>query len=102
MLLLGTEKYPQENTFMEHLSKYGGVSQCTTQFDSTQFFYSISNEGLKESLDMYLFDFFQSQLGRLSQFFISPLFTFSGANREIKAIDSGKKINFQNSMKLEY
>jgi insulysin len=81
MLFLGTEKYPKENDFDKFLSDNGGSSNAYTDEDYTNYFFDVSPTKLTEALD------------RFAQFFISPLFTESGTEREINAVHSEHEKN---------
>jgi len=76
MLFLGTEKYPDENSYSAFLSAHGGSSNAYTDQDHTNYFFDVNQEHLEGALD------------RFSQFFISPLFTESATDREMQAVDS--------------
>lgn len=76
MLFLGTSKYPDEGSYDKFVSENGGSNNAYTLSTCTAYYCSISTDKLAEALD------------RISQFFISPLFTESAIDREIHAIDS--------------
>lgn len=76
MLFLGTEKYPDENSYSAFLSSSGGSSNAATYPDLTKFYFDCSPDKFHEALD------------RFSQFFISPLFTEGATMREINAGES--------------
>jgi len=84
MLFLGTEKYPDEQEYNQYLSTHGGSSNAYTSGDRTNYHFKVNSDYLEGSLD------------RFSQFFISPLFTQDGTERELHAIDSEHSKNFQN------
>ena len=84
MLFMGTEKYPDENKFMEFISDNGGVNNAYTSSDHTNYFYSILNHKFKESLDIF------------SQFFISPLFNKNSVLKEVQAVHSEHSKNINN------
>lgn len=81
MLFLGTEKFPQENSYSAFLSENGGSSNAATYPDCTKFYFDIIPDRLYETLD------------RFSQFFIAPLFTESATEREINAVNSEHEKN---------
>jgi len=74
LLFLGTEKYPEEEGYTRYLDENGGSRNAFTMSDRTVYMFSVNNNGLLGALD------------RFAQFFISPLFTPSGVDRECKAI----------------
>lgn len=81
VLFLGTKKYPQENDFSQHLSNHGGHSNAYTSSTNTNYYFEVAAEHLESSLD------------RFAQFFIEPLFSASGVDREMNAVDSEYKKN---------
>jgi insulysin len=76
MLFMGTKKYPLENEYSTFMQNNGGMKNAFTSLTNTNFFFDVSNNAFKEGLD------------RFAQFFISPSFSMSGAEREVKAVDS--------------
>lgn len=74
LLFLGTEKYPEEEGYTRYLDEYGGNRNAFTMADRTVYMFSVNNDGFSGALD------------RFGQFFISPLFTPSGVERECIAI----------------
>uniref|UniRef100_A0A183ATP8 Peptidase_M16 domain-containing protein n=1 Tax=Echinostoma caproni TaxID=27848 RepID=A0A183ATP8_9TREM len=84
MLFLGTEKYPQENTYSKFISDHGGHCNAATKPDETSFAFDINPANLEEALDIF------------AQFFISPLFTESATDREINAIQAEFEKNLTN------
>ncbi|KAG1681085.1 Insulin-degrading enzyme [Nymphon striatum] len=83
MLFLGTKKYPCENEYSKYLSLHGGGSNAYTAGDHTNYHFHIVPEHLKGALD------------RFAQFFLSPLFTESATDREVKAVNSEHEKNIQ-------
>jgi insulysin len=83
MLFLGTEKYPDENSYNIYLNQHGGSSNAYTDQEDTNYFFDVQN------------DFFEGALDIFAQFFISPLFTESATDRELKAVDSENSKNLQ-------
>jgi len=71
MLFLGTEKYPDENSYSAFLNKNGGWSNAYTASEDTNYFFEVQHAHLEEALD------------RFAQFFIGPLFTESCVSREL-------------------
>lgn len=84
LLFMGTEKYPEENEYLSYLSKHLGYSNAYTAAEHTNYYFEVGSENLEGALD------------RFAQFFISPLFSQSCKDREIKAVDSENKKNLQN------
>lgn len=83
LLFLGTQKYPSENDYNSYLSKNSGYSNAFTSSTHTNYYFETKNDSLNGALD------------RFSQFFITPLFSPSGKDREINAVDSENKKNLQ-------
>ena len=83
MILMGSEKYPDEEGFKEFLTKNGGSSNAYTELDCTTYYFNCSNNHFREGLD------------RFANIFIKPLFNSSSVERELHAIDSehSKNIN---------
>lgn len=79
---MGTEKYPKENDYNQYLSEHSGFSNAFTGVEDTNYYFEVGQEHLEGALD------------RFAQFFISPLFSDSCTERELKAVDSGKQPTF--------
>lgn len=86
LLFLGTKKYPQENDYNSYLSKNSGYSNAFTSSLHTNYYFEVKNDALEGALD------------RFSQFFIEPLFSPSGKDREVNAVDSENKKNLQSDI----
>jgi insulysin len=82
MLFLGTEKYPDENSYTAFLGAHAGSSNAFTSNEDTNFYFEVMPVDLDEALD------------RFAQFFISPLLTESATDRELNAVDSGNCFYF--------
>lgn len=76
MVLMGSEKYPIENSFEQFMQKSGGFLNAETDFDETVFYFRVREEFLDEAID------------RFSQFFKAPLLLKDGMARERQAVDS--------------
>lgn len=86
LLFMGTAKYPEENEYSSYLSKHSGHSNAYTAAEHTNYYFEVSSDYLEGALD------------RFAQFFISPLFSKSCKDREIRAVDSENKKNLQNDL----
>lgn len=84
MLFLGTEKYPLESYYSKFITEHGGAKNAATSFTNTYYYFDIGQEHLEEATDIF------------SQFFKKPLFDESCVDREINAVDSEFKKNYQN------
>lgn len=83
LLFLGTEKYPDESGYHRYLDEHGGLHNAFTASDKTVYMFKINNDAFTEGLD------------RFAQFFIAPLFSPSGIQREMNAIDQEYAKNIQ-------
>ncbi|ORX55207.1 hypothetical protein DM01DRAFT_1335502 [Hesseltinella vesiculosa] len=83
LLFMGTEKYPKENDYNQYLSEHSGFSNAFTGVEDTNYYFEVAHDYLEGALD------------RFAQFFISPLFSDSCTERELKAVDSEHKKNRQ-------
>jgi len=81
MLFNGTKKYPDEKQFTEFVSKNSGSYNAFTTHNQTCYYYTISEDGLFESMDMFC------------DFFVSPLIKNDCVKREMNAVDSEHKKN---------
>lgn len=86
LLFMGTAKYPEENEYSSFLAKHSGFSNAYTAAEHTNYYFEVGADHLEGALD------------RFSQFFISPLFSKSCKDREIKAVDLENKKNLQNDV----
>lgn len=84
MLFLGSEKYPDEGVFSQHLALHGGQDNAYTASEETVFFNEVGNDGFEKGLDMF------------AQFFVAPAFKEEMAGKEIHAVDSEHKKNIPN------
>ncbi len=76
MLFLGTTKYPDEKEYSEYLTQHGGYDNAYTSSENTNYHFQVQSDYLKMSLD------------RFAQFFIAPLLTASGVDREKNAVNA--------------
>jgi len=76
MVFMGSEKYPDENSFDEFIQKHGGFDNAHTECEHTSFYFEIQRKHLNEALD------------RFSQFFTAPLMKKDAMQREREAVDS--------------
>jgi insulysin len=89
MLFLGTEKYPQEDSFESFLSANGGSSNAFTDNENTVYFFDMQAEADVK---------FKEGLSRFGSFFSAPLFTESATSRELNAIESENAKNLQSDI----
>ncbi len=76
MLFLGTEKYPQADSYQQFISSHGGSHNAFTAYENTNYFFDVEAGALPEAID------------RFAQFFIAPLFTAEYVDRERHAVHS--------------
>jgi len=86
MVFMGTEKYPDENSFDAFNRKYGGYDNASTDCETTNFYFEIPRKHVAEGLD------------RFAQFFVSPLMKQESMEREREAVDS----EFQMALPSDY
>eukprot|EP00571_Detonula_confervacea_P005605 CAMPEP_0172320798 /NCGR_PEP_ID=MMETSP1058-20130122/41458_1 /TAXON_ID=83371 /ORGANISM="Detonula confervacea, Strain CCMP 353" /LENGTH=1146 /DNA_ID=CAMNT_0013036145 /DNA_START=112 /DNA_END=3552 /DNA_ORIENTATION=- len=89
MLFLGTELYPEEDSFTKFLSANGGNNNAFTDSEKTVYYFE---------LDASINSRFSEALLRFGSFFSGPLFTESATARELNAIDSENSKNLQNDI----
>jgi len=103
MLFLGTEKYPDEDSYRDFLSQNSGFSNAYTASENTNYHFQLvvppndtdnDNTDNTDGGDDYV-PKFKEALDRFSQFFKAPLFTESATDRELNAVDSEHQKNLQ-------
>ena len=72
----GTRKYPGEAEYNMYLAAHGGSSNAYTDAEDTNYYFSVTSDGLYGALD------------RFAQFFISPKFNEDSILRELNAVES--------------
>eukprot|EP01017_Pseudomicrothorax_dubius_P007082 TRINITY_DN12140_c0_g1_i1.p1 TRINITY_DN12140_c0_g1~~TRINITY_DN12140_c0_g1_i1.p1 ORF type:complete len:667 (-),score=163.33 TRINITY_DN12140_c0_g1_i1:38-2038(-) len=82
MLFMGTKAHPSPDLSFEILSRFDGNANAMTSNDRTSYYFTVLDEGLDETFDVY------------SRFFIDPLFTKETLSKEALAVDS----EYQNSL----
>lgn len=90
MLFLGTEKYPNEQTYESFIKANAGNTNAYTAHTQTNYYFSIAQDKLEPVLDIF------------AQFFIAPLFTESCVDREMHAVDSENTKNLNDDMWRHY
>ena len=73
---MGSDKYPDEAAFSDHLTSHGGETNAYTENEVTTYHFSVSMDGLRTALDM---------TGNL---FAAPVLEKDAMQREIKAVES--------------
>ena len=76
MIFLGSEKYPDESSYSDHISMHGGEYNAYTEFEWTNFYWNVNYKGLQTTLDM------------LASAFHKPKLDKDCVDREINAVES--------------
>jgi protease-3 len=76
MLFLGTEKYPEPNSFQKFVDESAGVWNAYTAVDHTNYFFQLNTDKLDESLDYF------------SDYFKKPTFDPKFSDKERNAVNS--------------
>jgi len=76
IISLGSQEFPEEDSFSKFISRHGGFENAFTSLNSTTYEFDINNEHLLEALH------------RFSRLLKEPLLRGSGISKEIKAIDN--------------
>ena len=81
MLFMGTDKFPGEDAYETAVSRAGGHTNAWTASDSTTYYFTSNTTQFMNIIPMFL------------DFFISPLFSPSGVERELQAVHSEDEKN---------
>ena len=84
MLFLGTDKYPEVNSYGEFIDQRGGSKNAYTSHRNTNYYFDINADHLEPALD------------RFSRFFISPRFAEEFVERERNAVYSEYQLHLKN------
>lgn len=76
MLFLGTEKYPEPNSFQKFVDQNAGVWNAFTAPDHTNYFFQLNAEKIDQALDYF------------SDYFKSPTFDSQYSDKERNAVNS--------------
>ena len=76
MLFYSSARYPEEDAYSKFISSHGGKTNAYTAAESTNYHFDVNPGALEEAVD------------RFAQFFISPLISADGVDRESNAVDS--------------
>ena len=90
MLFMGTEKYPGVDDYLTYINENGGSRNAYTTEDHTAYFFEINHQAFAGALD------------RLTQFFISPLFTAEYTEREMNAVHSEHQKNLESDSRRKW
>ncbi|XP_040574889.2 nardilysin [Lepeophtheirus salmonis] len=86
MIFMGSEKFPDENSFTNFISNHGGSDNASTDSETTVFQFETQRKYFREGLD------------RFAQFFIGPLLKKDSMMREREAVDSEFQMALQEDM----
>jgi len=77
------------NQYKKYLTDNGGASNAGTSPDKTVYYFTIKNSKLKKGLEIF------------SKFFIEPLFSPDGIEKEINAVNSESTGNMNNEARRQ-
>lgn len=83
MLFMGCKKFPNENFFMEHIKKHGGYTNAYTCSEKTVYYATVTSD-IHELGTSGIDDMVKC----MSNFIEEPLFSSSGVDRELEAVNS--------------
>ncbi|KAK4530470.1 hypothetical protein CCYA_CCYA04G1327 [Cyanidiococcus yangmingshanensis] len=86
MCFLGSEKYPDEGAYHEHIARHGGHANAFTSLEETNYAFEIGPEQLLDTLD------------RFAQCFLHPRFHEAAVGREVQAVDAEYRMNRQSDV----
>lgn len=84
MLFMGTKAYPEERGYWQYIQDNGGKLNAYTATNHTAYHFSIKNTAFEGAYD------------RFSHFFVDPLLSPSGIDRELHAVDQEHAKNVEN------
>ena len=84
MLFMGTKAFPDEREYWQYIQDNGGLCNAFTAPDRTAYLFSIKNSA------------FNGAFERFSHFFVDPLLSSSGIERELHAVDQEHSKNIEN------
>ncbi|KAM7347169.1 nardilysin-like isoform 1-T3 [Cochliomyia hominivorax] len=84
MLFMGSEKYPVENSFDKHLTKYGGMNNACTEGETTMYYFEVPEQHLESSLE------------HLVAQIMEPLLLEESMTREREAVESEYQLSLNN------
>lgn len=76
MLFYSSKSYPEEDFLRSFLNQHSGYTNAYTDKEETNFYISVSNDALEESLQIF------------SRAFVEPIFLGDAVDREVKAVNS--------------
>ncbi|XP_037810382.1 nardilysin-like [Lucilia sericata] len=85
MIFMGSKKYPKENSFDTHITKYGGSNNACTDGEETLYYFEVAEKHLDSSMD-----YFAAQLKE-------PLLIEDSMTRERQAVESEFQLALNNN-----
>ena len=90
MLFLGTDQFPESNSFSNFVSQAGGNTNAWTGTEHTCYFFDINNQEFEHALEQF------------SRFFIAPLLSPAETEKERNAIDAEFKLKIKDDSRRIY
>lgn len=90
MLFLGSKTFPVQNHYKEFINSNGGSSNAFTASNMTVYYFDIENSKFGSACDIF------------SKFFIEPLFSEDGVDKEINAVNSEAVRNYNDDVRRKY
>ena len=82
MIFMGSNKYPDENQYSNHISSHGGYTNAYTELEFTNYYFKVDYKGLFLALDMFMW------------LLKEPILKKEAQEREIKSIESEFEGNY--------
>lgn len=86
MIFQGSKAYPEPNQLMDHIKRYNGVYNATTEMQQTNYFFSINDQGADKAINM------------LVDAIAYPIFKETNLAKEVNAVDQEWHRNKQQDM----
>ncbi|MCB1073947.1 MAG: insulinase family protein, partial [Simkania sp.] len=90
LLFMASKTYPEENGYFKQVTNNGGMLNAFTTSDQTVYTFCVNHDAFPATLDYF------------SHMFIDPLFSQSGVERELHAVDQEHDKNIENDGFREY
>ncbi|VDN08794.1 unnamed protein product [Dibothriocephalus latus] len=87
MILLGSDKYPEENAYSKFINEHGGFCNAYTSAEETSFVFDLAPEHLGAALDIF------------ATLFVSPRFTEGSIEREVNAVEAEHEKNLSSDLR---
>jgi Secreted/periplasmic Zn-dependent peptidases, insulinase-like len=90
MLFLGTEKYPDANSYQSFISAHGGNHNAWTGTEFSNYYFTVDASYLDQALDRFM------------RFFHQPLFSEQWIEKELQSIESEFQLKRQDELRRLY